>query len=86
VRAGADACACARRRKSCQYEAGNLPSVKHNFALVVAGIVVVSVLPVAFEVYKVPWESEWGRGGGSTARRGGAVMGGCASERVAQWS
>jgi hypothetical protein len=33
--------------------AGNLPSVKHNFTLVVVGIVIVSVLPVVYEIYKV---------------------------------
>mmetsp|Transcript_7100 Transcript_7100/g.11189 ORF Transcript_7100/g.11189 Transcript_7100/m.11189 type:complete len:81 (-) Transcript_7100:253-495(-) len=31
---------------------GNLPAVKHNFTLVVLGIVVVSVLPVIYEIWQ----------------------------------
>ena len=33
--------------KSDYWGAGNLPSVKHNFTLVVVGIVIVSVLPTS---------------------------------------
>lgn len=34
------------------YYFGNLPTVKHNFHLVIIGIIIVSVLPMAFEFLK----------------------------------
>jgi len=54
---------------------GNLPAVKHNFALVVLGIVVVSVVPVVIEVLNARREARaerergegGGQGGGATA-------------------
>ena len=34
------------------YFFGNLPQVKHNFSLVILGIIAVSFLPIAVEFYK----------------------------------
>jgi membrane-associated protein len=34
------------------YFFGNLPQVKHNFSLVILGIILVSFLPIAVEVIK----------------------------------
>jgi membrane-associated protein len=39
------------------YFFGNVPIVKRNFSLVILGIIIVSVLPVAFEWYKAVKES-----------------------------
>lgn len=39
----------------CGYWFGNIPSVKANFSLVVAAIIVISVLPVVVEVVKIKW-------------------------------
>lgn len=50
---------------------GNVPAVHDNFSLVVLGIVVVSVLPVLYEVWAVRREaaakarSSGGEGGGA---------------------
>lgn len=47
---------------------GNLPVVQHNFTLVVLGIVAISVLPVAWELYQARRE-----GGGHGGSGDGAV-------------
>lgn len=39
------------------YFFGNLPAVQHNFTLVVLGIVVMSVLPIIYEVYQAKREA-----------------------------
>ena len=44
------------------YFFGNLPQVKHNFSLVILGIIVVSFVPVAVEVVK-GWRTGKGVGG-----------------------
>eukprot|EP00887_Chlorella_sp_A99_P003686 scaffold7.g3686.t1 len=48
---------------------GNMPAVQHNFSLVVLGIVAVSLLPLAYEMWAARREGE-GEGGGA-AQAGG---------------
>ncbi|KAF8071019.1 dedA [Scenedesmus sp. PABB004] len=50
---------------------GNMPVVQHNFTLVVLGIVAVSVLPVAWELWQARREAA--AGGGGTAHGGSAA-------------
>ena len=45
------------------YFFGNLPQVKHNFSLVILGIIVVSLLPIAFEILK-GWKAARAKGQG----------------------
>ena len=40
--------------------AGNIPAVAHNFTLVVLAIVVVSVLPVVWEIWQVRPRAKFG--------------------------
>jgi membrane-associated protein len=41
------------------YFFGNIPQVKHNFSLVIIGIIVVSLIPIALEMFKA-WKGKRG--------------------------
>ncbi|PNH12013.1 Protein DedA [Tetrabaena socialis] len=51
---------------------GNLPFVRHNFTLVVLGIVAVSVLPVAYELWAAAKEARAEKEAGGGAAAGGS--------------